>query len=59
MTNDPDELRYENAIRQKDPAIAIAAVEEIEVHLRYGIQSLKFFAWVIITLLALILWRIW
>ena len=59
MTNDPDELKYEQAIRQRDPAIAIPAIEEIEVHLRYGIPSIKFLGWVIIILLALILWRIW
>jgi hypothetical protein len=59
MTEDPDELRYEQAIRQNDPAVAIAAIEEIEIHLRYGIQSIKFLGWVIIVLLTLILWRIW
>jgi hypothetical protein len=59
MTDDPDELRYEQAIKNRDPAIAIAAIEEIEVHLRYGIPSIKFLGWVIIVLLTLILWRIW
>jgi hypothetical protein len=59
MTNDPDELRYEHAIRQKNPETAIAAIEEIEVHLRYGITSLKFLGWIVIGLLSLILMRIW
>ena len=59
MTVDPDELKYEQAISQKDPEIAIAAIEEIEVHLRYGIPSIKLLAWIIIVLLSLILWRIW
>jgi hypothetical protein len=59
MTDDPDELKYEQAIQKRDPAIAIAAIEEIEVHLRYGIPSIKFLGWVIIVLLTLILWRIW
>ena len=59
MTDDPDELRYEQAVAQKDPVVAIAAIEEIEVHLRYGIQSLKFLGWTIVALLALILWRVW
>jgi hypothetical protein len=59
MTDDPDELRYEQAISRKDPAIAFAAIEEIEVHLRYGIPSIKLLAWIIIVLLSLILWRIW
>lgn len=59
MTNDPDELRYEHAISQKDPAVAIAAIEEIEVHLRYGIAHIKLLGWIIIVLLTLILWRVW
>lgn len=59
MTDDPDELMYEQAIRKKDPAVAIAAIEEIEVHLRYGIAAIKLLGWVIIILLALILWRVW
>ena len=59
MTDDPDELLYEQAIRKKDPAVAIAAIEEIEVHLRYAIPSIKLLGWVIIVLLALILWRVW
>jgi hypothetical protein len=59
MTDDPDELRYEQEVRRKDPAVAIAAIEEIEVHLRYGIQSIKLLGWIIIVLLTIILWRIW
>jgi hypothetical protein len=59
MTDDPDELKYEQAISQRDPAIAIAAIEEIEVHLRHGIPSLKLLGLVIIVLLTLILWRLW
>ena len=59
MTDDPDELRYEQAIRRNNSAVAIAAIEEIEVHLRYGIPSIKFLGCIIILLLALILWRIW
>ena len=59
MTDDPDEVRYEQAIQRNDPSVAIAAIEEIEVHLHYGIQRIKFLAWIIIVLLMLILWRIW
>jgi hypothetical protein len=59
MTDDPDELRYEQAISERDPAVAIAAIEEIEVHLRYGIPSIKFQLWIMIILLGLILWRVW
>ncbi|WP_146183851.1 hypothetical protein [Limnohabitans sp. T6-20] len=59
MTNDPDELRYEHSIGDKDLAVSIAALQEIEVHLRYGISSIKLLACFIIVLLTLILWRIW
>lgn len=59
MATDPDELMYEHAVSKKDPAAAIAAIEEIEVHLQYGIPSLKLLGWIIIMLLALILWRLW
>lgn len=58
-TQDPDELRYQIEIDKRDPAIAISAVQEIEVHLRYGLAGLKLVGWVIATLLALILWRVW
>ena len=47
MTDDPDEIRYEQALSRKDPEVAIAAIEEIEVHLRYGIPSIKFLGWII------------
>jgi hypothetical protein len=59
MTDDPDELRYEQEIAKKDPKVAIAAIEEIEVHLRYGIPSIKLLVWIVIILLGLILWRVW
>ena len=59
MTNDPDELRYEHSIGDKNLTVSIAAVQEIEVHLRYGIASIKLLAWFIVVLLTLILWRVW
>jgi len=58
-TDDPDELRYQLEVEKRDPAVAITAAQEIEVHLRYGIAGLKLVAWVIAALLALILWRVW
>ena len=58
-SDDPDELRYQIEVEKRDPVIAIAAIQEIEVHLRYGIAGLKLAAWIIVMLLALILWRIW
>lgn len=58
-TDDPDELRMELAIVKKNPEIAIAAIQAIEVQLRYGIPSIKFLLWIVIALLGLILWRLW
>lgn len=57
MTDDPDEVRYEQAVARKNPETAIAAIEEIEVHLRYGIPTLKFLGWAIVILLGLELIR--
>lgn len=57
--DDPDELRYQMEVEKRDPAVALAAIQEIEVHLRYGIPGLKLTAWIIVALLTLILWRIW
>jgi hypothetical protein len=57
--DDPDELKYQLEVEKRDPTVAIAAVQEIEVHLRYGIAGLKLVAWIIVALLAMILWRIW
>ena len=59
MTDDPDELRYEQSINEKDPASRYRLLNEIEIHLRYGIPSIKFLGWVIVVLLSLILWRLW
>ena len=60
MSDDQDELRAEQAARQNDPRFeAIDVINEIEIHLRYGIPSIKLLGWIIIVLLALILWRIW
>lgn len=59
MTDDPDELLYDQEVARRDPATAIAAIQEIEVQLRHGIRDLISFGWAIVVLLALILWRIW
>lgn len=62
LPKDPEELRYLHDIEKRDPAVAIAAIaaiDEIEVHLRYGVAGLKLVGWIIVALLALILWLIW
>jgi len=63
MTDDPDELRYELEAEKKDPIRQIvamrAAIDEIEIHLRYGFPRLKLIGWIIVILLGIILWRTW
>jgi hypothetical protein len=59
VTDDPDELRYEQAVKYKDPAYATRLLEEIDVHLRYSMPTIKFLGWAIVVLLVLILWRLW
>lgn len=58
-SDDPDELRYQLEADKRDPAAAIDAVQEIEVHLRYGFARLNLIGWIIVALLAMILWRVW
>ena len=58
--NDPDWPRAKMEAERKDPNYWLKrTIEEVEVHLRYGIPALKFIGWIIIILLGLILWRIW
>jgi hypothetical protein len=61
--DDPGEIRYEQHLDESDPARQLktmrVAIEETEVHLRYGIPRLKFIGWIIVILLVLILWRVW
>jgi hypothetical protein len=59
MTDDPDELRYEQAIARKDPMRVPDSLERIDWRLQYGIPELKLIGWIIVVLLALILWRVW
>jgi hypothetical protein len=58
--DDPDWLRAKQEAERKDPLYWTKRnIEEIEVHLRYGIPGLKLVGWIIVALLALILWRVW
>lgn len=63
MSDDPDELRYALEAEKKDPVRQIAALretlDEVEIHLRYGLPRLKLIGWLIVLLLGLILWSIW
>jgi hypothetical protein len=51
------------AADRKDPVRQIAsirdAVNELEIHVRYGLPAIKRIGWTIVVLLALILWRLW
>lgn len=58
MSDDPDQVKYEQAISKNNPEVVVA-IEEIEQHLRYGIPSIKFLLSIVIALLALILWQVW
>lgn len=58
VPDDPDELMYEQKVAARDPAVANACIEEIEIRLR-SLPTLTFLGWVIVVLLALILWRSW
>ena len=60
LEHDPDWLRAKMEAEQKDPNYWLRrTIEEIEVHLRYGLPNLKVIGWVIVVLLSLILWRVW
>ena len=59
MSDDPVEVMMAQEISKRDPARAIMSIEEIEIHLRYGIPTLKLIGYVVVVLLALILWRVW
>jgi hypothetical protein len=63
VTTDPDELRYEQAVRYKDPAMANQLLERIEWRLMYGeyggLTSIKIALWAIVAMLGLILLRFW
>jgi hypothetical protein len=60
MNEDPDELRAKIEAERNDPMYGMkVAIEETEIHLRYGIPVLKLIGWVIVVLLSLVVWRIW
>ncbi len=55
IIDDPDEARYEREASKRDPATQTDILNEIEIHLRYGLARLKLIGWVIVILLILIL----
>lgn len=63
MATDPDELMLEEAERRADPRRVSDVLERIEWRLQYGeyggLLGLKVIGWILVVLLALILWRLW
>ena len=66
MATDPDELMLEDDERREDPRRVGDVLERIEWRLwrlQYGeyggLLRLKVVGWIIVVLLALILWRLW
>ena len=60
LENDPDWRRAKIEAERNHPDYwPRRNLELVEIHLRYGIPALKFIGWIIVVLLALILWRVW
>jgi hypothetical protein len=63
VTDDPDEMKLEEAERRMHPARVGDVLEKIEWRLMYGeyggLTGIKIALWVIVGLLALILYRFW
>jgi len=60
LEKDPDWLRAKHEAERNDPNYWLKrTIEEIEIHLRYSLPTIKFLGFGIMVLLALILWRIW
>lgn len=58
--DDPDWLRAKEEAERKDPNYwPKRNIEAIEIHLRYGLQTLKLLGFLVVALLSAILWRLW
>lgn len=54
--SDPDYLRAKQGAEKSHPNYEFKVLlNEIEIHLRYGIPSLKFIGWVIVVLLLVLI----
>ncbi|MFM1911104.1 MAG: hypothetical protein RJB18_495 [Pseudomonadota bacterium] len=59
IERDPDYIRAKQEAEKKDPNYEFKVLlNEIEVHLRYGIPSIKFIGWLIVALLVAILFKL-
>ena len=59
MESDPDWIRAKQEAEKKSPYYPFRLLlDEIEIHLRYGIPSLKLIGWIIIILLICILYKL-
>ena len=60
MESDPDWIKVKQESEKKSPYYPFRLLlDEIEIHLRYGIPSIKFIGWIIVILLVLILYKVW
>ena len=59
--DDPDEMKLVEAERRADPRRVGDVLERIEWRLQHGeyVAPRSFVGWLIVALLALILWRVW
>ena len=59
MESDPDWIKVKQEAEKKSPQYPFKLLlDEIEIHLRYGIPSLKLIGWIIIFLLICILYKL-
>ena len=60
IETDADWIRAKAKAERQDPNYWLRRnIEEIEIHLRYGLPGIKFALWIIVLLLGLILWQVW
>ncbi len=59
IENDPDYIRAKQESERNHPNYEFKLLlNEIEIHLRYGIPALKFIGWIIVILLLAILYKL-
>jgi len=60
IENDPDWILAKQKAEREHPNYPFKLLlDEIEIHLRYGIPSLKFIGWIIIALLIAIVYKLY
>ena len=60
IENDPDYMRAKKEAEKNHPNYEFKVLlNEIEIHLRYGIPSVKFIGWIIVALLIAIVYKLY